>query len=535
MVQSWRMMNPGHPEPELWGVISLAMPEMPETLQQAVNHWLDVVLAFSGLSLVLGYGALVLALPLLLLPTAFPELSRPRDGIWSLVLATLAPLLLLNPFPVFSSGGLGELIATVLLARLAAEVGQGRWASLTPDQRLALRHLPRWRRAGADLVTAVVQAAKSARRGTARMAKAAWGAVSGPKSPVEQPQQGQSAQKPEQQPGRKQWIRPDSSDGAPPADQDGKTGAGAPDVASEAGSSAGPATDRALDGEAAQPTDGGEPGQGASEAGDDGAKPGEPKPSGGGAAASGGHGPEPGESEPAEATQPAQSIDGDDGEPGGGTGADAVPEDAAPEAGEVGAKPWEPEPSGGSAAASGGHGPEPGESEPAEATQPAQSIDGDDGEPGGGTGADAVPEDAAPEAGEVGAKPWEPEPSGGSAAASGGHGPEPGESEPAEATQSAQSIDGGTDIPEVGEADASVQDGGNHTPVDVAPGDGPGGGGSASEAADAGATQEVADTPEAEPGPVEPAGDGSTKSVEDGEDVVVRSFDEVDEKLQNFT
>ena len=162
MVQSRQTMNPGHPEPNLWGIASLALPEMPETWQHAVNHWLDVALAFSGLSLGLGYGVLVLALPLLLLPTAFPELSRPRDALWSLLLAALAPVLLLNRLPVFSSAGLGELMATVLMVRLAVEVGQGRWESLTPDQRSALRHLPRWRRAGADLVAAVVRAVKDA-------------------------------------------------------------------------------------------------------------------------------------------------------------------------------------------------------------------------------------------------------------------------------------------------------------------------------------------------------------------------------------
>ncbi|SAY38887.1 hypothetical protein FLM9_918, partial [Candidatus Synechococcus spongiarum] len=152
---------------------------MPEVWQQAVNHWLAAALAFSGLSLGLGYGVLVLALPLLLLPTAFPELSRPRDALWSLLLATLAPLLLLNRLPVFSGAGFGELIATVLMGRLAAEVGQGRWESLTPDQRLALRHLPRWRRAGTDVVAAVVQAAKDTWSGTVQAGKAVWNAVSG--------------------------------------------------------------------------------------------------------------------------------------------------------------------------------------------------------------------------------------------------------------------------------------------------------------------------------------------------------------------
>ena len=236
------------------------MPEMPEAWQHAVNHWLDVVLAFSGLSLVLGYGVLVLALPLLLLPTAFPELSRPRDGLWSLVLAVLAPLLLLNRLPVFSSAGFGELIATVLMGRLAAEVGQGRWEALTPDQRSALRHLPRWRRAGSDLVTAVAQAATATWSATVQVAKTAWSAtvqtatatwraVLRQKGPVqEQRQPGQAARKPV----RKQWIRPDPSDGVQ-VDQDGETSPGMPDTATEeVEASSGPAIGSVPDAESAQ-------------------------------------------------------------------------------------------------------------------------------------------------------------------------------------------------------------------------------------------------------------------------------------------
>ena len=260
MAQSWRMMAPGHPEHDLLGVISLAMPE---TWQHTVNHLLDVVLAFSGLSLVLGYGVPVLALLLLLLPTAFPELSRPRDVLWSLVLAALAPLLLLNRLPVFSSAGFGELIATVLMARLAAEVGQGRWGALTPDQRSALRHLPRWRRAGTDLVAAVAQAAKDAWNASVQAAKAvwsatvqtskdAWSAVSGQKGPVEeQRQHGQPAQKPV----RKQWVRPDPSDGMQ-VDQDGETSPGIPDMATEVGASSAPATGNVPDAESAPPVAG---------------------------------------------------------------------------------------------------------------------------------------------------------------------------------------------------------------------------------------------------------------------------------------
>ena len=393
------MMDPGHPEHGLWGIVSLAMPE---TWQHAVNHWLDVVLAFSGLSLVLGYGVLVLALTLLLLPIAFPELSRPRDALWSLVLAALAPLLLLNRLALFSSGGFGELIATVLLARLAAEVGQGRWGALNPDQRAALRHLPRWRRAGTDVVATVVQSAKAAWSATAQAAKAAWSAASRQKSPVEQGQDEHSVQQPDQKPvGKgtpeesrdhapagfkfpfptrlfknlarvketsketsseipKQWVRPDPSDETQ-LHQDGETPSGAPDGAPNGEASAGPATRNV------------------------------PAP---------------------ETTQLVGGGDGDPGDGGDATDADAAPEDAALEAIDShDAEP--PAPSEEVIADAGGPVPVPEENAPEELSAPepvelielvegaqsTQLVGGGDGDPGNGdaTGADAAPEDGAPE------------------------------------------------------------------------------------------------------------------------------------------
>ena len=191
------------------------MPEMPDVWQHTVNHVLEVVVAFSGLSLALGYGALLLAVPLLLLPVALPELARPRDALWSLVLAALAPLLVWGRLPLFSGAGLSELVATVLLARLAAEVGQGRWGALTADQQTALRHLPRWRRAGADLVAFAVQLAKTAWVATVNSATALWSAVLGAEASTSEPKQKQLAQKPAKKPARKQWIRSDSGDKAP--------------------------------------------------------------------------------------------------------------------------------------------------------------------------------------------------------------------------------------------------------------------------------------------------------------------------------
>ena len=519
------MMDPGHLEHNLWGVVSLAMPDMPEAWQHAVNRWLDAALAFSGLSLGLGYGVLVLVLPLLLLPTAFPELSRPRDALWSLLLAALAPLLLMNRLPVLSSAGFGELIATVLMVRLAAEVGQGRWESLTPDQRWALRHLPRWRRAGADVVAAVVQAAKDTWRATVQAGKTAWGAMSGqpamgaspgsatdnvpdaePPQPVAGNDDGQGTEGAEsnlkkaattglvtsvvqvarstwsavlgqkspveqrrqgqsvQKPARKEWVRPDPSDGAQ-GDQDGGTSPGILDMAPATGASPDPAA-----------TSSGEDATSEQE------HPGKP------------------------------TVDG----PGIAVVVDDTPE-------------------------------EPSAPEAVEEPQQAQPVDGDDlGD--GNKGADAVPEvvEGPVEPPELGAQPSE-----GGVADAVGPEPEPGESAPEEPSipepvKEAQPL-GGTDHPKASQVDAGFQDVDNSAPVDVAleddpgdvPGDvaaaGEGGEGLVTAEAAAGGPREVTDTPGAEVEPAQPAAEDSPQPAQEGEDVVVSSFDEIDGKLRGDT
>ena len=602
MVQSRQTMNPAHPEHALLGILSLAVPEVPEAWRHAVNHGLDVVLAFSGLSLGLGYGAPVLALLLLLLPTAFPELSRPRDGLWSLPLAALAPLLLLNRLPVFSKAGLTELIATVLMARLAAEVGQGRWQSLTPDQKSALRHLPRWRHAGADVVAAVVQAAKNAWRGMARTGKAAWGVVSGwfatgaspdpvaenapgaepsqpidggaggqgaddapgaepsqpvaggdgdqgaedaninvkddatggggeagpeqehragtglvaavaqaarnawsavssQKGPVEQRRQGQPAQKA----ARKQWVRPDPSNGEQ-GGQDGKTSPGIPDAppATAASPAPAPVVDHAPGAEPPpQPVDAEDEHQGTGDA-----KANVEDPATG---------------ESGEATLEQEHLD----QPAAGP-VTALVEDAAPEAHST--------------------------PEPAEEAQQAQPADGDD--PGDGKGVDAasdgVPGDGTPEDVERPVEPLEPEtqPSEGAGAEAAGPEPEPGEKNAAEepgtpepgegGTQPPQPLEG-TDTPKASPADSPAPDADNSASMAVAPDDDPGHMAIADESGEgfvvtkadpaAGTLQAMADAPEAETEPPQPAGEASTQPARNGEDVVVISFDEVDEKL----
>ena len=508
MVQSWQTMHPGHSEHSLWGIAPLAVLEMPETWQHAMNHWLDVALTFSGLSLGLGYGVLVLALSLLLLPTAFPELSRPRDALWSLPLAALAPLLLLNRLPVFSSAGLGELTATVLMARLAAEVGQGRWESLTPDQKEALRHLPRWRRAGANLVAAVVQAAKAAWGATVQAGKAVRGGdQDGGTSPGVQdappameassdpaadhaPDEdgatggsGEATLEQEHRAGtglvaavvqagksawggvsgqklaRKEWVRPDPSDEAQ-GDRDGeKTNPGIPDVTPAMGTSSGPTVDNAPDAEPPQPVDGGDGDQGTEDA----------EASGEDAAT------DPGGDATWEKEHPDKPTDGP---------VVASLEEATPE-----------------------------EHSTPESAEEAQ-LNGDD--PGDDKGADAV-----------------------------GPEPEPGESAPEEPgipepVEEAQPLGGTEDHPKASQVDAGFQDMDNSAPVDVALEDdsgdvaaaGEGGEGLVTAEAAAGGPQEVTDIPGAETEPARSTGDGPTQPDQDGKDLVFSSFDEVDAKLR---
>ena len=586
MVQSRQMMDPAHPEHALLGILSLAIPEVPQAWQHAVNHGLDVVLAFSGLSLGLGYGALVLALLLLLLPTAFPELSRPRDGLWSLPLAVLAPLLLLSPLPVFSRTGFSQLMAMVLMGRLAAEVGQGRWQSLTPDQKSALRHPPRWRRAGADVVAAVVQAAKNAWRGMARTGKAVWGVVSGwfatgtspdpaaenapgaepsqpvdsgaggqgaedaninvkddatdgggeaapeetqsqgdglvamvvqaarnawsavsgqgasgQKSPVEQRLQGQSDQKS----ARKEWTRPDPLDGEQ-GGQDGETSPGIPNAPPTTAASPAPApmVDHAPGAEPPpQPVDAEDKHQ---ETGD--AKANVEDPATG---------------ESGEATLEQERLD----QPAAGP-VTALVEDAAPEAHST--------------------------PEPAEEPQQAQPADGDD--PGDGKDVDAAsdgaPGDGTPEDVERPVEPLEPEtqPSEGAGAEAAGPEPEPGEKNAAEEPGTPEPGEGGTpppqplegtDTPKASPADSPAPDADNSASMAVAPADDPGHMAIADESGEgfvvtkadpaAGTSQAMADAPEAETESPQPAGEASTQPARNGEDVVVISFDEVDEKL----
>ena len=529
------------------------MPEMPEAWQHAVSHWMDVVLAFSGPSLVLGYGVLVLALPLLLLPTAFPELSRSRDALWSLVLAALAPFLLMNRLPVFSSAGFGELIATVLMARLAAEVGQGRWASLTPDQRRALRRLPRWRRAGTDVVAAVAQAAKEAWGATARAGKAAWDGVSGglatgarpgpvaddtsdaePRQPAAAGDNGQGTEGAE---GNLKAATPDES-GEVTTEQKQRPWTGLVAMVVQAArntwsgvSGKKGAVSQRHQGQPAQktarkawvrpdPSDGSRDGQG-----QDG-ETSSPESLSVAPATVTSPGPAADAADNAPDAAPPQPVAGDD--PGATPGTDAAPGDVAAEVVESRVQPVEAvvPPSGGSAANDVVPAPEPGEGvseeprtpDPAEvaeepsAPEPeaeAQPVAGDDSA-ATSPGTDAAPGDVAAEVVESRVQPAEPAT------------PPP---------------------PSAGVAPISPsQDAHNSTPVAAVPDDDPGQVATADDGGEdlvaakvdaaAGTSQAMTDTSEAEAEPAASAGQDPAQPDRDGEDMVVSSFDDVDRKLR---
>ena len=550
-MHSWLMMDPGQLEHKLWGVVSLAMPEMPEAWQHAVSHWLDVVLAFSGPSLVLGYGVLVLALPLLLLPTAFPELSRPRDALWSLVLAALAPFLLMNRLPVFSSAGFGELIATVLMGRLAAEVGQGRWASLTPDQRRVLRRLPRWRRAGTDVVAAVVQTAKEAWDATARAGKAAWDGVSGwlatgaspgpaadntsdaePRQPAADGDGGQGAEGAE---GNLKDAAPDES-GEVTTEQKQRpwTGLVATVVQAARNTWSGVsgkkgAVSQRHQGQPAQKTarkawvrpdssDGTRDGQ------DQDGETSSPESLNVAPATVTSPGPAADTTDNAPDAAPPQPVAGDD--PGATPGTDAAPGDVAAEVVQSRVEPAEPvvPPSGGSAANDAVPEPEPGEGvseeprapdsaevaeEPSAPEPEAQPVTGDD--PGAPPGTDAAPGDVAAEVVQSRVEPVEPvvPPSAGVAPIS------PSQDEDTSTPRAAAPDDDPGQV-------ATTDDGGEDLVV-------------AKVDAAAGTSQVMTDVSEAEAEPAVPAGQDPAQPARDGEDLVVSSFDDVDRKLREAT
>ncbi|MBD2422321.1 Ycf66 family protein [Cyanobium sp. FACHB-13342] len=114
-----------------------------------------------------GLLALLLGLTILLLPLLASELSRPRDSAWGAVVLLLGLVLVTSADRLTGAPMLGVLSGGLLIGRLAAEVSQGRWRQLSPEEQQRLWSRERWQtslqQAGATLahLIAVVTTAGS--------------------------------------------------------------------------------------------------------------------------------------------------------------------------------------------------------------------------------------------------------------------------------------------------------------------------------------------------------------------------------------
>lgn len=91
-----------------------------------------------------GLLALLLGLAILLLPLLATELSRPRDSAWGAVVLLLGLVLVTSADRLTGAPMLGVLCGGLLIGRLAAEVSQGRWRQLSPDEQQRLWSAERW-------------------------------------------------------------------------------------------------------------------------------------------------------------------------------------------------------------------------------------------------------------------------------------------------------------------------------------------------------------------------------------------------------
>ena len=91
-----------------------------------------------------GLLALLLGLAILLLPLLASELSRPRDSAWGAVVLLLGLVLVTSADRLTGAPMLGVLCGGLLIGRLAAEVSQGRWRQLSPEEQQRLWSAERW-------------------------------------------------------------------------------------------------------------------------------------------------------------------------------------------------------------------------------------------------------------------------------------------------------------------------------------------------------------------------------------------------------
>jgi len=112
-----------------------------------------------------GLLALLLGLAILLLPLLATELSRPRDSAWGAVVLLLGLVLVTSADRLTGAPMLGVLCGGLLIGRLAAEVSQGRWRQLSPEEQQRLWSAERWQtslqQAGATVTHLVTQLSAS--------------------------------------------------------------------------------------------------------------------------------------------------------------------------------------------------------------------------------------------------------------------------------------------------------------------------------------------------------------------------------------
>ena len=96
------------------------------------------------LSTISGDICLLFGLAMLLLPLLAVELSRPRDGAWGALVLLLGLVLVTSSDRMRGAPMLAVLCGSLLVARLSAEVGQGRWRALSDAERQRLSSSEHW-------------------------------------------------------------------------------------------------------------------------------------------------------------------------------------------------------------------------------------------------------------------------------------------------------------------------------------------------------------------------------------------------------
>ena len=144
-----------------------------------------------------GSGALLFGLALLLLPLLVTELSRPGDSAWGALVLVLALVLVTSSERLTGAPMLAVICGSLLVGRLTAEVGRGRWQQLSPEERGRLATWERWRSSLGQARAALLGlAAAATQQGAAWVAR--W-----------------RERRPAKASG-KRWVRPETDSGSPP-------------------------------------------------------------------------------------------------------------------------------------------------------------------------------------------------------------------------------------------------------------------------------------------------------------------------------